>query len=152
MISISRATAVEIPDLVELVHQYRAFYKQDRNEDVATFLEQRIANDEAIVFIANYVEELNIRAVGFTLIYPTFSTVSLSEVWLLNDLFVDPHYRRHGIAELLMETAELAAKKVGATRVFLRTAHDNLIAQALYEKRGWVQDETFRRYDLLINP
>lgn len=151
MISISRATKVELPELTELVHQYRAFYKQERSEEVSEFLEQRITNDEAIIFLANYVEELNIRAVGFTLIYPTFSTVSLSTIWLLNDLFVDPNYRRHGIADLLMDTAETAAQDAGATRVFLRTAHDNLAAQALYEKRGWVQVETFRRYDLLFN-
>jgi hypothetical protein len=32
----------------------------------------------------------------------------------------------------------------------LRTANDNLPAQALYEGRNWVKDEVFRRYDLVF--
>jgi ribosomal protein S18 acetylase RimI-like enzyme len=150
MISISRVTATEIPDIEELVHQYRDFYKQPRNEKVKQFLSDRIENEDAIVFVANYVEELNIRAVGFALCYPTFSTVSLSSIWLLNDLYVDERYRGHGIADSLMQRVETEAKESGATRVFLRTAEDNEAAQALYEKRGWVRDVTFRRYDLVF--
>jgi hypothetical protein len=49
-----------------------------------------------------------------------------------------------------MDVAESAAKSAGATRVFLRTANDNLPAQALYEGRNWVRDEVFRRYDLVF--
>jgi ribosomal protein S18 acetylase RimI-like enzyme len=150
MISISRVTAIEIPDIEELVHQYREFYKQPRNQKIEQFLCDRIEAGDAIVFAANYVEELNIRAVGFALCYPTFSTVSLSSIWLLNDLYVDERYRGHGIADSLMQRVEVEAKAAGATRVFLRTAEDNAAAQALYEKRGWVRDVTFRRYDLVF--
>ena len=150
MISISRVTATEIPDIEELVHQYRDFYKQPRNEKVKQFLSDRIKDEDAIVFVANYVEELNIRSVGFALCYPTFSTVSLSSIWLLNDLYVDQRYRGHGIANSLMQRVETEAKEFGATRVFLRTAEDNEAAQALYEKRGWVRDVTFCRYDLVL--
>jgi ribosomal protein S18 acetylase RimI-like enzyme len=49
-----------------------------------------------------------------------------------------------------METAESAAREAGATRVFLRTANDNTTAQSLYEGRGYLQDEVFRRYDLIF--
>jgi ribosomal protein S18 acetylase RimI-like enzyme len=49
-----------------------------------------------------------------------------------------------------MDTAETAAKAAGATRIFLRTAHTNTPAQALYEGRGWVYDEVFKRYDLIF--
>jgi ribosomal protein S18 acetylase RimI-like enzyme len=151
VISISRVTATEIPDIEELVHQYREFYKQPRAENTKQFLTDRIKAEEAIVFVANYVEELNVRAVGFALCYPTYSTVSLSPIWLLNDLFVDARYRGHGIANSLMDRVETAARESGATRVFLRTAEDNVAAQALYEKRGWIQDVTFRRYDLVFS-
>ena len=144
-------TATEIPDIEELVHQYREFYNQPRAENTKQFLTDRIKTEDAIVFVANYVEELNVRAVGFALCYPTYSTVSLSPIWLLNDLFVDARYRGHGIANSLMDRVETAARESGATRVFLRTAEDNVAAQALYEKRGWIQDVTFRRYDLVFS-
>jgi ribosomal protein S18 acetylase RimI-like enzyme len=146
MSEIKRVTISDLAELHPLVEQYRAFYKQPENEKTLGYLEQRIANEEAIAFIARD----NGNAVGFTLLYPTFSTVSLSNIWLLNDLYVDESVRGKGIASELMDVAESAAKSSGATRVFLRTANDNLPAQALYEGRNWVKDEVFRRYDLVF--
>ena len=150
MIEISRATVADVAELTGLVEQYRAFYKQEVNAKTESNLHDRLANSEAIVFIARYVEDFNVRPVGFTMIYPTFSTVSLSNIWLLNDLFVDESVRGQHIATQLMDAAEQAARDAGATRLFLRTAHDNSKAQALYEGRGWAQDTVFRRYDLIF--
>lgn len=146
MSEISRATVFDLAELHVLVEKYRAFYKQPENDKTRSYLEQRLNNDEAVVFIAR----LDGEAIGFTLLYPTFSTVSLSNIWLLNDLYVDESARGKGIASQLMDVAEAAAKAAGATRVFLRTANDNLPAQALYEGRNWVKDEVFRRYDLIF--
>jgi ribosomal protein S18 acetylase RimI-like enzyme len=146
MSEISRATVSDLAELHVLVEKYRAFYKQPENEKTLSYLEQRLKNDQAVVFIARVDGE----AVGFTLLYPTFSTVSLSDIWLLNDLYVDESARGKGIANQLMDVAEVAAKEAGATRVFLRTANDNLPAQSLYEGRNWVKDEVFRRYDLIF--
>lgn len=138
---------MDLDDLLPLVEGYRAFYKQETNPKTADYLAKRITNDELIGFIAR---DDNGTALGFTIIYPTFSTVSLSEIWLLNDLFVAPEARGKGVANQLMDTAETAAKAAGATRIFLRTAHTNTPAQALYEGRGWVYDEVFKRYDLIF--
>jgi ribosomal protein S18 acetylase RimI-like enzyme len=146
MSEISKVTSSDLAELHPLVEKYRAFYKQPENDKTLGFLEERIKNQEAIAFIAR----VNGEAVGFTLLYPTFSTVSLSNIWLLNDLYVAESARGNGIANELMDVAEAAAKSAGATRVFLRTANDNLPAQALYEGRNWVQDEVFRRYDLVF--
>jgi len=146
MSEISKVTASDLAELHPLVEQYRAFYKQPENDKTLGFLQERIKNQEAIAFIAR----VNREAVGFTLLYPTFSTVSLSNIWLLNDLYVAESARGNGIANELMDVAEAAAKSAGATRVFLRTANDNLPAQALYEGRNWIKDEVFRRYDLVF--
>jgi ribosomal protein S18 acetylase RimI-like enzyme len=146
MLEIVRAKLADVSDLHPLVEKYRAFYKQPENEKTLGYLKSRLENDEAIVFIARENDE----AIGFTMLYPTFSTVSLSAVWLLNDLYVEESHRSKGIASKLMETAENAAREAGATRVFLRTANDNTIAQSLYEGRSYIQDEVFRRYDLIF--
>ena len=145
-LTIRPANALDIDMLVPLVEKYRAFYKQEPSPRTRTYLIERIESGEALVFLAN----LDSHMIGFTLIYPTFSTVSLSPIWLLNDLFVEFNYRGQGIASALMARAEAEAQQAGATRVWLRTAHDNTTAQALYEGRGYVQDEVFRRYDLLF--
>jgi ribosomal protein S18 acetylase RimI-like enzyme len=146
MSEISKVSASDLAELHPLVEKYRAFYKQPENDKTLGFLEERIKSQEAIAFIAR----VNGEAVGFTLLYPTFSTVSLSNIWLLNDLYVAESSRGLGIANELMDVAEAAAKSAGATRVFLRTANDNLPAQALYEGRNWIKDEVFRRYDLVF--
>ena len=146
MSEISKVTTSDLVELHVLVEKYRAFYKQPENDKTLSFLEERIKNQEAVAFIAR----IEAQAVGFTLLYPTFSTVSLSNIWLLNDLYVLETARGSGVATELMDVAESAAKQAGATRVFLRTANDNLPAQALYEGRKWVKDEIFRRYDLVF--
>ena len=146
MANIRRATVADVHQLTDLVEQYRAFYKQEPNAKTKQYLTDRLTNGESIVFVA----EDNGTLVGFTQCYPTFSTVSLSRIWLLNDLFVDPDHRGKHIADELMVKAESEAKAAGATRIWLRTAHTNTPAQGLYEGRGWVQDEVFRRYDLIF--
>ena len=146
MTDISRASISDLAELHPLVEKYREFYKQPENPKTVQFLTDRLENDEAVVFIAR----VDGNPVGFTMIYPTFSTVSLSAAWLLNDLYVAETSRGQGVANLLMDAAETAAREAGATRIFLRTAHDNTPAQALYESRGWKQDEVFRRYDLVF--
>ncbi len=146
MLEVIRANVTDVAELHPLVEKYRAFYKQPPSDKTLDYLTARLEKSEAIVFIARE----DSVAVGFTMLYPTFSTVSLSDVWLLNDLYVDEAMRGNGIASKLMETAESAAREAGATRVFLRTAHDNTAAQSLYEGRDYVQDEVFRRYDLVF--
>lgn len=146
MVQVRKANLTDIDQLTDLVEQYRAFYKQEPNPNTKAYLTKRLENNESIVFVAQENEKL----VGFTQCYPTFSTVSLSSIWLLNDLFVAPDHRGKHIADELMDVAERSAKEAGATRIWLRTAHTNIPAQSLYEGRGWLQDEVFRRYDLIF--
>ena len=136
----------DVDQLTDLVEQYREFYGQARSEQTRPYLMERLSRRESVILVAENDDAL----VGFTQCYPTFSTVSLSAIWLLNDLFVIPDHRRQQVAEQLMQATEDAAKEAGATRIWLRTAHTNTPAQSLYEKRGWVEDEVFRRYDLML--
>lgn len=146
MVEIRRSVSADIKQLTGLVEQYRAFYQQSPNPETENFLLERIENGESVIFVA----EIENKLVGFTQCYPSYSTVSASTVWLLNDLFVDPEFRGQAIASQLMQAAEKAAKDAGASRIWLRTAHTNTAAQALYESRGWKIDEVFRRYDLIF--
>ncbi len=93
MLEIVRAKLADVADLHPLVEKYRAFYKQPENEKTLGYLKSRLENDEAIVFIARD----DAVAVGFTMLYPTFSTVSLSAVWLLNDLYVEESTSRYRV-------------------------------------------------------
>lgn len=144
---IRRATVADLGALAPLFHAYRAFYGRAGDEAAAErYLEGRLAAGDAVVLLAR----LDGNAVGFTLLYPTFSSVRLAPLWLLNDLFVAPEARRAGLGAALLRAAEEAARAAGAGGLFLRTARDNLPAQALYESLGWTRDGAFWRYDRLV--
>ena len=54
------------------------------------FIEQRVVNHESIIFLATN----DGLALGFTQLYPSFSSVSMRRLWILNDLFVAPSARK----------------------------------------------------------
>jgi len=112
-------------------------------------LKERLENNEAIIFLA-FDDELKKEAFGFTLIYPTFSSVRLSKILILNDLFVNSTIRNNGVGEQLINKTIELAKDVGADLVRLRTAKDNSIAQGLYHKMGFIRDELYYTYDLVV--
>lgn len=95
-------------------------------------------------------DELTEKAIGFTLIYPTFSSILLNKILILNDLYVDSTIRNNGTGEkLILKTVELA-KELDVKLVRLRTAKNNIIAQGLYHKMGFVRDELVYTYDLVV--
>lgn len=144
---IIRAGLEYLDDLVSMVDAYRQFYKQPSDMmSVRVYLESRLSNNECVVFVAYEGKE----ALGFTLLYQHWTTVALGHVWLLNDLYTKPQSRRKGVAEALLKHAAAFAKADGAKRIWLRTAVDNFMAQALYEKMGYTRDEQFYRYDIVF--
>lgn len=140
--AIVRATAQHVEPLTPMFDEYRQFYKQPPDpEQARRFLRERLERDESVVFLALEDE----AGVGFTQLYPSFSSVSLKRVWILNDLFVVPEARQRGIASALLERAERFAVETQAKGLELKTAKDNP-AQRLYEWMGWQRDEAFHHY------
>jgi len=146
-VQIVRATLEHLEPLLPLVDAYRRFYQKPSDlQAVREYLQGRLEKGEAVVFLSLEGQ----TPLGFTLLYPHWSTVALGRVWLLNDLFTVPEARRKGVAWALMEAASDFARAQGSQRMWLRTAVDNLPAQALYEKFGMVRDVQFYRYDLVF--
>jgi ribosomal protein S18 acetylase RimI-like enzyme len=147
---IRKATAQDLDQLTTLFDQYLVFYKKPSNiEKHKSFLKERMEKNEAIIFIA-FDDEVKEKAIGFTLIYPTFSSILLSKILILNDLYVDSTIRNNGTGEkLILKTIELA-KELDAKLVRLRTAKNNIIAQGLYHKMGFVRDDLVYTYDLAV--
>jgi len=133
-----RAGLEDLDELAPLFTAYRVFYGQPANPKAdRQFLERRIANDESVVILA----ERDRRAVGFTQLYPTFSSVSLKQDWILNDLYVAEGARRLGVAAALLEAAHEFGRRTGARSLMLETTPENAPAQRLYEKLGWLRDD-----------
>jgi ribosomal protein S18 acetylase RimI-like enzyme len=142
-VSLRRAKIEDLPHLVALFGAYREFYRQTPTPaDEREFLAARLEREEAVVFLA----ERDGAAVGFTLLYPSFSSLSLRPIWVLNDLYVLPAERRHGVGALLLRHALEFARASGADYLTLETAKDNP-ARRLYEAEGWRRDEEFLHYE-----
>lgn len=135
MTTMVRRTGLTHLDVVaRLFDQYRGFYGQPSDLATATaFIRARMERDESVIFLAWNDD----AAVGFTQLYPAFSSVSASRVWILNDLLVVPEARRRGVASALLSAAAEFARADGALRLELETDHDNAAAQALYRAMGW---------------
>jgi ribosomal protein S18 acetylase RimI-like enzyme len=143
--TVRQAVLSDLESIATLLDAYRQFY--GRSSDITAaraFLLQRFNHSESVIFVAF----LGTDPVGFTQLYPSFSSVSLARIFILNDLFVSPAVRKKGVAKKLMHAAAEFAKSLGAVRVSLSTSVSNQTAQALYESMGWEKDDQFYYYHL----
>jgi ribosomal protein S18 acetylase RimI-like enzyme len=148
-VTVIRAELTDIYEAAQLFADYREFYGAPYDvQAAATFLAARLARDESVVLLALDGDEV----VGFAQVYPTFSSVRLAAVWVLNDLFVVEHARGSGAADELLDAVARLAAEAGAVAVQLSTAHTNTRAQAVYERHGYRLDEEFRAYSKSTEP
>ncbi len=142
MINIVRATEKELPVLSILLDKYRQFYKQASDITAASeFLTRRFANKESSIFLAYYNEV----PAGFCQLYPSFSSVSLRPLYILNDLFVEEEFRKKKIGKALLLKAQEYCKEQNYKGLALETATDNP-AQFLYEGLGWKKSDGYFHY------
>ena len=142
-VAVRQAVAADIDALAAVFDQYRQFQGRAGNLAAArSFLAERFDHGESIAFIAT----ARGTAVGFAQLYPSYSSVSLSRVFILNDLFVVEAVRGRRVASQLLSAVESYAWSLGASRVTLNVARTNVSAQQVYTARGWKQDDQFFTY------
>jgi ribosomal protein S18 acetylase RimI-like enzyme len=146
-ITVRQAVLSDLGALAPLFDSYRQFYGRPSDLPAASgFLSARFNHGESVLFIAHEGH----KAIGFTQLYPSFSSVSLARTFVLNDLFVCECARRKGVASKLMSAAVDYASSLGAVRVSLSTATTNEAAQRLYQSSGWQRDQQFQVYHFSI--
>lgn len=142
---ITYAEKNDITLLATLFDKYRVFYDQKSDINKATeFLTSRLEKRDSVIFVARD----NADIFGFAQLYPSFSSVGMKQIWILNDLFVSPEFRRQNIAKKLMQEALNHAKNTGALRIELASQVSNTLAQHLYATMGYIKNESFYHYSL----
>jgi len=142
-VAVTQATESELDDVVPLFDRYRQFYKQPQDLlGCRAFLAARFRENDSVILVAR----MSGKAIGFTQLYPSYSSVAMCRIWILNDLYVAPDARRYGAGKALLDHAEQMARATGAVRLVLTTAKDNSTAQELYEQCGWEKEEVFMQY------
>ena len=147
-LTIKRAEKKDISALAILFDEYRVFYEQESDPKRAeVFLMERMENEQSVIFYAEI--KGTDEPVGFVQLYPSFSSISLQSLWILNDLYVRKEARRLGAGRALLQEAEHMARLTGAKGLTLSTSAHNSAAQKLYESEGYIRDNEFWHYNLL---
>ncbi|HLK26989.1 MAG TPA: GNAT family N-acetyltransferase [Puia sp.] len=134
MIVIRNARIEDVAQLSKLFDLYRIFYrKQSDIEGAKNFLYERIKNNESVIYVAEEENEL----LGFTQLYPQFTSTRMKRSWLLNDLFVLQEHRERGISKQLIEAAKQLAIKTNAAGLLLETEKTNTVGNRLYPSAGF---------------
>ena len=145
---VRQASIRDLDTLVPLFDGYRQFYRQPSDPDRAhAFLAERFAQHESLILLACGEHGAGL---GFTQLFPLFSSVRMARIYLLNDLFVAPDARKHGVGKALLEASAKHARALGAVRLWLQTELNNAPAQALYTSAGWKRDPDFCDYGLSL--
>lgn len=143
-----QATHNQLEQCADLFDQYRQFYQQVSDIDAArAFISERLVKQDSVIYIAL---DANNNGMGFTQLFPSFSSVAMKQVYILNDLYVTEKARKQGVAKALMMTAQAFAQKNKAHAIKLATAKDNVQAKALYEQLGYKMIDSFDYYTLKI--
>jgi ribosomal protein S18 acetylase RimI-like enzyme len=146
--TIRQATLADAPAIAALFDAYRQFYEQPADAVRAlSFITQRLQRGESVILVA---EDAQHQLQGFCQLYPSFCSVAAAPIYALYDLYVSPSARKSGLGRSLLQAAHSIAKEHGMVRMDLTTAKTNLKAQSLYESLGWVRDEVFYGYSLVV--
>ncbi len=144
---VRQAEEQDLDVIAPLFDSYRRFYRKTGDlEGARRFLSERLRRNESVILLASDGE----RAIGFTQLYPSFSSASMAPIYVLNDLYVTPEARRSGAGTMLLESAAAFARTQGAMRLTLSTEVTNQTAQSVYERAGWKRDTTFCVYSLTL--
>ncbi|AXO90066.1 N-acetyltransferase family protein [Pseudomonas sp. K1(2024)] len=148
---IIKATLEHLDLLTPLFVQYREFYGQLPYPDTSrTFLRKRLTRGESVIYLA-LPDDDDSRLLGFCQLYPSFSSLSLKRVWIVNDIYVAEDSRRMLVADHLMREAKKMAKQSNAIRLRVSTSSDNEVAKKTYESMGFRKDTEFENYILPIS-
>jgi GNAT superfamily N-acetyltransferase len=138
MIQVRTCGIEDLDQLAELFDQYRAFYGKPSDIEAGKyFLKERLIHKESVIFVA---EDQQNQLVGFTQLYPLFSSTRMKRLWLLNDLFVQEAHRGKGISKQLIERSKELCRQTQGCALSLETAKTNHIGNNLYQSSGFELD------------
>jgi len=126
---ISETTAAD-DDFVALFDRYRVHYGQPADPDSSR---DWLAAATTIGPMRAFLARVGGAAAGICLVAVCPASLTLGEFWMIRDLYVEPRWRRTGVAPGLLDAVRAAAQHRGALRLSLQTEEDNADALRLYD-------------------
>ena len=129
-----------LDQLIDIIEEYRSSCGFEASPaETKRFFLTLMEKKESVIFLA--INETSETVMGFVNLYPSYSTLSLKRLWILNDLGVSREFRGQGIAKELINEVLSFARETKAVRVELKTQTTNLGAQNLYKSLGFEVDD-----------
>ena len=149
---IAVVTEADLPELLPLMRGYCDFYEVDPPDDALLAMARTLIADPEHEGLQLIARDDDGRPVGFATVFWTWSTLSVSRLGVMNDLFVAEDARGGGVADALIEACAERCRERGATSLDWQTAHSNERARAVYERVGATRDERWLDYSLDVTP
>ena len=134
---VRRAEPTDAPEVARLLHDFNTEYDDfTPGVDVLTDRVRRLVADGDMTVLLGGEGPDGVAVLRFR---PSFWTGALDAH--LEELYVAPERRGHGIGRALLEAAMETARETGATRMDLGTSVDDTAARGLYESCGFTNLE-----------
>ncbi len=135
MTSVRRAVPADAAAITAMIHELAAF---EGAADLCTVTETQIRtalfDDPAT--LRGHIADVEGRVGAMALWFPNFSTWDGVAGLYLEDLYVRPDFRRHGLARMLLSALARECLDNGYTRLSWAVLDWNVDAIALYEALG----------------
>jgi ribosomal protein S18 acetylase RimI-like enzyme len=82
-------------------------------------------------------------AVGYVVLTLGFSFEFRGRDAFIDELYIEPGYRRRGLGRMAMEFAEKRAKELGVNAIHLEVDHGNDAAMELYRRSGYADHDRY---------
>ncbi len=142
--------AAHYEELLPLIADYQRFYGIDApdNDRNRAFFARFVGTSDAGCILGARRQGI---LVGYACLYFAPSSVEAEDIVILNDLYVVPDGRGHGVGRLLIDATTDVARTRKVSRVRWSTAVDNRRAQRLYESVG-AERTTWFEYEVILSP
>ena len=101
-------------------------------------------NELALGISLGFVYVMDGQLVGNVSVYPANYPRELGETCILANVGVHPDYQRRGIGQELMDASQAMIRQRGASRIILQVNCDNIPAQRLYDRQGFIFERAWR--------
>ena len=126
---------------------YCRFYEREPSEKITEHAWRRIMDAGSPVYAI--VAEREGRVIGMANYIIHDNTATLTPVCYLQDLFVEPQERAHGVGKQLIDWLVAEMQRRGWSRLYWNTKENNYRARGLYDK--YTPHSGFLRY-VVMNP
>jgi GNAT superfamily N-acetyltransferase len=140
----------DLPELLPLMRGYCDFYEVAPSDDALLALARVLIADPEREGLQLMARDEDGTAIGFATVFWSWATTRAARIGVMNDLFVRAEARGSGTADALIEACAARCAQRGAVALEWQTAHDNVRAQAVYERVGGQRDERWLDYSLAI--